>query len=551
MAYLVPPELPTAEPGTGLGAEVVSLELMRSGLPPTYIVYHGVNWTKGWSSRPVFGEADFVVVNGAGSILVIEQKSGALEETPDGLVKRYPDGKKSVGSQIHRTLNGLRDKFKRQTGRQLDVDYLLYCPDHKLISVTAAGLDQERIVDSRRAEKLCEVIETFLPQAPSTVDGDRVKRFFEQRIDLVPDIHSRIVEGDKRYVAATGELASTIMNLAGNPLRLAIRGTAGCGKTQVALQLWNSAVLSGKRPLLICFNRDLKEKMKSLAGRGGVVETWYGVIDQVLKSMGEPINHAAGADWEKAVARVAELSSEIPSEWKFDLVIVDEGQDFDPEWRDYLECDLLCSSNADFIWMDDPDQAIQYGRSPSDRSWPRKGWVGYRAARNFRSPKSISSYIRALLPEFEFENANPSKGDDVAVTRIETLGDLAKSVGKVIDQLIKRGYRQEDISVISLRGVQSASLSKVDKVGRHVLARPTGEYDLLGNQVWTQGKVRFDTIRRFKGQQSPVVILTDVEPQNKLDQSLRRRLLYTGLTRATERVEIISLNEDADEFAQV
>jgi hypothetical protein len=551
VAYLIPPEIPKAEPGTGLEAELVTLERLRTELPASYVVYHGVNWTKGWNRQPVFGEADFVVVNGAGSILVIEQKSGSLEETSDGLFKRYSNGRKSVGSQIHRTLNGLRDKFKRQTGRQLEVDYLLYCPDHRLLSVTAAGLDQERIVDAAKAASLCKIIEDLLPQTQAMIDGDRVKRFFEQRIDLVPDIHARIMVGDKRYAAATGELATTIMNLAGNPLRLAIRGTAGCGKTQVALQLWNAAVLSGRRPLLICFNRDLKEKMKTLAGPGGIVETWYGVIDQLLKSMGEPIDHAAGADWDASVARVAELSSDIPEDWKFDLVIVDEGQDFDPEWRDYLECDLLCSSDADFIWMDDPDQAIQYGREPSDRPWPRKGWVGYHAARNFRSPKSICEYIRALLPEFEFESANPSTGDDVAVTRIESLSDLSKTVGKVIDQLIKRGYRHEDITLISLSGVKSATLSQAEKVGRHILARPTGEYDLLGNQIWTQGKVRFDTIRRFKGQQSPVVILTDVEPLKNLDEKLRRRLLYTALTRATERIEIISLDEHADEFAQL
>jgi len=100
----------------------------------------------------MFGEADFIIVNPAGSMLVIEQKRGPLEESSDGLHKRYGDSLKSVPVQIHRTLDGLRDKFKRQTGHRLTLDYLLFCPDHRVTNLAAAGLDAERIVDARHSD---------------------------------------------------------------------------------------------------------------------------------------------------------------------------------------------------------------------------------------------------------------------------------------------------------------------------------------------------------------------------------------------------------------
>jgi superfamily I DNA and RNA helicase len=54
----------------------------------------------------------------------------------------------------------------------------------------------------------------------------------------------------------------------------------------------------------------------------------------------------------------------------------------------------------------------------------------------------------------------------------------------------------------------------------------------------SKGQLTFETIRRFKGQQSPVVILVDVEPDpDKLADNLQ--LLFCGMTRATVRLEIV------------
>jgi superfamily I DNA and RNA helicase len=61
---------------------------------------------------------------------------------------------------------------------------------------------------------------------------------------------------------------------------------------------------------------------------------------------------------------------------------------------------------------------------------------------------------------------------------------------------------------------------------------------MLGNQVFEKGQIRFDTAYRFKGQQSPAVILTDVDPDERnLDHALR--LIFSGATRATVRLEML------------
>jgi superfamily I DNA and RNA helicase len=63
----------------------------------------------------------------------------------------------------------------------------------------------------------------------------------------------------------------------------------------------------------------------------------------------------------------------------------------------------------------------------------------------------------------------------------------------------------------------------------------------LGNQVSGNGQIRFDTVYRFKGQEACAVIITDV-PGDLGDlppDSQVRRSLFTALTRATVRADII------------
>ena len=65
-----------------------------------------------------------------------------------------------------------------------------------------------------------------------------------------------------------------------------------------------------------------------------------------------------------------------------------------------------------------------------------------------------------------------------------------------------------------------------------------GQYDLLGNQILSDGQVLFDSIGRFKGQQAPAVILVDVNSDGAPGDQLER-LLLTGMTRATVRLEVV------------
>jgi len=56
--------------------------------------------------------------------------------------------------------------------------------------------------------------------------------------------------------------------------------------------------------------------------------------------------------------------------------------------------------------------------------------------------------------------------------------------------------------------------------------------------LFENGQLRFDTVCRVKGQQALAIILTDADPnQDRLDHA--KRLLFTAMTRATVRLELV------------
>jgi superfamily I DNA and RNA helicase len=103
---------------------------------------------------------------------------------------------------------------------------------------------------------------------------------------------------------------------------------------------------------------------------------------------------------------------------------------------------------------------------------------------------------------------------------------------------LRLGFSHGEIVILSMRGLARASLTQEKRVGSFTLSRPTGGYDLLGNQLFEKGQLRFDTVYRFKGEQAPAIILTDIDPgEDHFDHT--ERLLFSAMTRATVRLELV------------
>ncbi|MCY4263346.1 MAG: ATP-binding domain-containing protein, partial [Gammaproteobacteria bacterium] len=516
--------------------ELAALKILEKGLPNDYTVFHGVHWSREYESWTHFGEIDFVVLNRAGEVLFIEQKNGGLEETDVGLVKRYGSVEKNVAQQLHRSIHKVQDKFNSQHGRdrKLAVDYLIYCPDYRIKKLNAAGLNCERIVDASAKDGLTERIQFLLDRGEGMhYDwGKQVKEFFHQTFDLVPDIHAYKGSQERQFVRQTGALSDVLTNLEMEPFRLRICGGAGTGKSLFARRFLQREVNANRKVLLTCFNRPLADRLKNSIGEDGEVSNFHKFCDDYLRSCGQRLEYITMESdpdfWQKVFDRI--LNSHIPEESKYDTLIIDEGQDFEEYWFEIIQ--LFLHKGANILWLEDAEQNL-YDKPPVSL----EGFVTYNSRINYRSPESIVRFIHATSP-IQFGQGNDLPGMGVAVHAYTDSDQQPSIVGKIIQKLMKHRISPEDIVILTCKSSQSSVFKDHVVVGGIELRRFTGEYDQRGRQKWTNGKLTFDSVNRFKGQEAPVVILVDVDPETTTDKLTRNeRVLFCGMTRATQRLE--------------
>ena len=510
--------------------ELDTLAVLAAGLPAGYTVYHSVHWTNVERVHAIYGEIDFVVVNRAGQLLIIEQKTGILEETGEGLAKNYGGKSKLVAVQMGRTVNGLRAKLSRSLdGQPVVIEHLLYCPDHAVRSPATAGLSPERIVDAARADMLCRLIQAILPEGEDDPLAGRVDRFLSDIIRLDIDVSALVGQARTMVTRVSGGLSHWARQLDIEPFRLRVTGTAGSGKTQLALAEYRAAVQAGRRPLYVCYNRPLADHFGRIAPAGGRVCTFHMLCDQLVRHAGVVPDFSQPGAFDRLIDQAEAMP--VPEEFLFDTVIVDEGQDFSPRWRDMVLRHARPSARA--LWLEDPMQNL-YGQPGVDLP----GWVRLRATSNFRSPRSVVRLLQSIVaPEVEIEAAAPIATADVEFLVYPDQAGLLQMAKQGIRSCYSAGFRKEDVALLSYRGRDNSLLLRYDRLGPHALRSFTGDYDLLGQPVYSQGDVLAESVYRFKGQSAPAVVFAEIDFEELDEKAVRK--LFVGATRATMRLVLV------------
>lgn len=543
MAKIFPSDWRSVEATGAARREIETLAMLERALPDTYTVYHGVHWTRVGGGFSMFGEIDFVVVNPAGAMLLIEQKSGFLQETAEGLVKDYGQKQKNVAVQMARTADAIRAKFAaagRDTAPFIQV--LFYCPDYEVKQPAIAGLDPARIVDAKRRDKLAGVIQAILPaDVPASPKADAVHRFLTDQLQLVSDVSALVGRAGTMVTRLSEGLATWARRLEFEPFRLRVVGTAGSGKTQLALAVYRDAIAAGRRPLYVCFNRPLADHVAALVPEGGVVAAYHQLCDRVFRSRGGVPDFSDPQRFVRLEEAFA--AAPIDESWRFDVLIVDEGQDFSEVWRDTLL--RLLREEGRAWWLEDPLQNL-YGREPVTLP----GWVTLRANVNYRSPRDVLDCVRKLLgPEAALEAGSPIMGSDVEIVTYANTTQMIDCTKSAITRYVGMGYARSEIALVSFRGRERSQLMAYTQLGPHTLKTFTGNYDLFGAPVYSDGEVLLDTVYRFKGQAAPCVILTEVDFED-FDEIAKRKL-FVGATRARMRLTLIVSEKAAGKLMSV
>lgn len=548
MAHIVPSYIEELRLSGASEAELSTLEYLKKALSQDYTVFYSLRVAKQNRRFQDLREIDFVVMNASGDVLLIEQKNGDLLEQGHQIFVRYRDQQepKPIVEQIHRAREAFMASLKQAQLPKIQIFSLFYCPDHRLVSLSAAGLGIDGVVDSSAREQLAERIETLLGPGLARDDTPKkVRQFLMQTLSLIPDLKRTVDQQESVFQRLSSGLHELPFALDFSPWRLHVQAAAGSGKSVLAMEIFQRAKANGERVLLACYNRPLADLLQASLGDDEHVNNFHGHCIRWVQQYGDDPQLLAesqkpnGAFWDGLVDTMADIADKAgPYDW----LIIDEGQDFKPDWFEVLR--LAMKDDFKCLWLEDQDQALM-GRVGS----VPEGFVRYTCRENFRTPQKIAAFIDKVLGK-DIVWRNPLPGLAPVVSRYRDHDEQVKLLGERIEALKQEGFEVDQIKIVSLRGQTATVFRDLDKVAGHRIRKFTGAYDEDQQPVFTDGELEAETIYRFKGQQGPALILTDVEMLDKKDRSEQEdALLWCGLTRPLAACEILAQAQAQAQFA--
>ena len=271
------------------------LQILGDGLPANFDVFHNLPWSSMHQGNQHFGELDLVVISPLGHILLIEVKAGAIEETTQSLVKTYGgiNKDKDIGHQIRRQHSSLKERMNHGDLPKVHVGTLLVLPDHAIRSAVLA-YPRDRVVDATDMPTLCQrVLGTFPGTETAATARQLVVDFFSNRFAVVPDVSTHIGQVVQSSTQLASGLADWVPKISHTSNLFVIEATAGSGKTQLALNLLQTAAQHKQRACYVCFNRPLADHLAKLAPASVEVTTFHQLCRDWAERQGAAVDFAA------------------------------------------------------------------------------------------------------------------------------------------------------------------------------------------------------------------------------------------------------------------
>jgi len=119
----------------------------------------------------------------------------------------------------------------------------------------------------------------------------------------------------------------------------------------------------------------------------------------------------------------------------------------------------------------------------------------------------------------------------IAETAERARARIAERIRYYTDQ----GLKQKDIVILTVKTMETSLLANQSSVGGYRLADPDkpGEVGIL-----------FTTSRKFKGRESPVVIVVDMD-ESTFSTEGAKRVLYVGASRAKNYLDFIAVLDNS------
>jgi hypothetical protein len=475
------------------------------------------------------------VVSPQGQILILEVKAGSVYTQNGLLLKDYRHEKpKDIGHQIGRQHGALRKRLKQAQMDHVEVQSFLVMPD-QILQSEGLAYPRERVIDATQMDQFCTLVKTsfgFLEEEPNR---KLLLNFLSNEFDVVPDVGAMISSIQSSSAHLSNGLATWVPRISQDGNAFIVQATAGSGKTQLALKLLRNAALNKQRALYVCYNRPLADHIQTLAPSHSEVATFHQHCDDYAKQHGHTPDFSNAKVYDE-LAKIYMADAEKLSP-RFDLLVIDESQDFNPEWVSALYQEL--KDDGRLYVMGDENQQL-YDREPFDLA----GAVRIECNENFRTPQNVVHAINKLnLIDQTIEACSDHAGE---APNFYTYGDQpgahTLALNECLQNLWSQGIDPSQVVLVTYRGLDKSKVMNLDYAGGKKIKRPMRDAD--GNSTWTDGELKVETVNRFKGQSAPVVVFCEIDFEEM--NVVNARKLFVGMTRGQLKVELVLSDRAAE-----
>ena len=551
MAVMWPRTLPPDVVGNMLrSTECEVFRRLEAVLDDSFVVFYSRPWL---GLKPdgeeIDGECDFIVAHGAMGMLTLEVKGGAVVYEPRTgrwtsrdrwkITHNIKNPVQQARSAKHEILKKLKASPHWKT-RRIRARHGVVLP-HSSAPPGDLGADMphgifcfaERFDDEFRDW----ILERFGDAPPAEGrtkqmgrDGlQALEKILATPVQLRTPLGALLSRDDAALEVLTQQQFHILRAIEAVP-RAAISGGAGTGKTVLAMEEARRCAEGGARAMFVCYNRGLATEVRQRLKDGPpvAVMTFHELCAELTALAGLP--RPAGVPkvqlleeiWPELLMQAFER---LPDE-RYDVIIIDEGQDFLPLWWSAVEAGLTPAGQGLLRIFYDSNQRVYTGAV----NLPEEvDLVPIRLTLNLRNTRRIHELVRQHYTGHEIEAVGP-EGVEVRWLKVETPDELGKRISDHIARLdsLER-VPPDNIAVLV---TTETAIEKIAPNNR------LGQFGTVRCDEQSEGRIVVDSIRRFKGLERPVVVIA-ATPETVIDKELP----YVALSRARTHLIIAGIEK--------
>lgn len=510
-------------------SEVKFFNACKEQLSDKFHVFYSLRWyTTNQEGVREDSECDFLIFNPDYGFLCIEVKGGnriSVEEGKWYLEDSY--GGRVLNCSPYKQSEESMRFFKNYYETELETLYpgvyghAVAFPNFPITSPITSDSPMELTIDSndmdnlnRRVIEIFRYFKTSKGSVTSFFSPDSQKKFINlinKRI-AISIAAGALIEDKQKELIELNQTQDAIIDLLSHYPRAFIVGGAGTGKTWIGMKKVLRCAQGGGDALFLCYNKSLAKFVEKTINDENI--DCFTIDSFMYSRFGERASYVSQVAGSK---RYSDLFSSDYNGKKYDLIVVDEGQDFSEDWAYCVN--LLLKDTASLYVLYDESQNI-FGRNFGEKFF-------------IDNPPFVLRYnIRNTANIYKAVQEKTNLGLDTIANRIEGVApeyhtytrknQLITYIDSIVNRLVNReGVSPEKIVILSDRKKEKSILNNTELVG-----------GIRIDEDDEANSIRFRTIQSFKGLESDIVIFIHHSYKNEPQTESIRSVIYTAWTRA-------------------